>query len=57
MNRKSIITGLTTIIGFLLGLHFNKIFMYTMIGLASGYLLVFWLPYFIKWSQKQQRKR
>lgn len=54
MNRKSIITGVATLIGFLFGLYLNKIFMYTMIGLAVGYLIVYWIPYFVAWRKRKK---
>ncbi|WP_164508258.1 hypothetical protein [Lapidilactobacillus wuchangensis] len=54
MATKSIITGLTTMIGFIVGFYLHKIFLYTMLGLAIGYLIVFWIPYAINWYKKRQ---
>lgn len=56
MNRRSLITGITTLIGFAVGLYLHSIFVYTMVGLAAGYVIVFWVPFFASWSQKRHHK-
>ncbi|WP_261807012.1 hypothetical protein [Lapidilactobacillus luobeiensis] len=57
MAKKSIITGLTTLVGFIFGFYFKHIFVYTMLGLAVGYLIVFWIPYFRKGQQQRRRNK
>ncbi|MFD1466511.1 hypothetical protein ACFQ4L_10600 [Lapidilactobacillus mulanensis] len=57
MNRKSIITGITTLIGFLVGLYVHNIFVYTIVGLAVGYLIVFWIPSIVAWKQRKNRHK
>ncbi|MFC6315892.1 hypothetical protein ACFQHW_09995 [Lapidilactobacillus achengensis] len=57
MTRKSIITGLAALIGFLFGLYFKHIFIYTIMGMAVGYLIVFWIPYFRNWYQRRRQQK
>ncbi|MCD2257090.1 hypothetical protein ACNAN0_02250 [Agrilactobacillus fermenti] len=47
-QKQSLIAGTTALIGFIIGLMTKHILTGLFVGLAVGYLMTFWIPYFMK---------
>lgn len=54
-QKQSLITGILALIGFAIGLYTDHILAGLFSGLAIGYLITFWIPYFIKRYHKQRK--
>lgn len=57
MNQldQSVIIGIFGLIGLFIGLFVKNIMVCTFVGIAVGYVVTFWIPYFKK--QHQLRKK
>lgn len=47
-KQNSFIVGICTLIGLIVGLIVKSIMVWTFVGLAIGYVITFWIPYFSK---------
>ena len=48
---QSVIIGIFGLIGLFIGLFVKNIMVWTFVGIAVGYVVTFWIPYFKKQSQ------
>lgn len=45
-KHNSFVLGMCTLIGLIVGLFARNIMVWTFVGLAIGYVITFWIPYF-----------
>ena len=45
-KQNSFTVGMCTLIGLIVGLIVKNIMVWTFVGLAIGYIITFWIPYF-----------
>lgn len=55
-KHDSFILGLCTLVGLIVGLLVKNIMVWTFVGLAIGYVITFWIPYFSR-QRKMNRKK
>lgn len=57
MNQldQSVIIGIFGLIGLFIGLFVKNIMVWTFVGIAVGYVVTFWIPYFKKQSQLKKK--
>lgn len=48
MDNRSMYMGLFTLAGLIVGWIVKNIMVWTFVGMAAGYVAVFWIPYFIR---------
>ena len=53
--EQSFIIGIFGLIGLFIGLFVKNIMVWTFVGIAIGYVITFWIPYFKK--QRQLKKK
>ena len=54
---QSVIIGIFGLIGLFIGLFVKNIMVWTFVGIAVGYVVTFWIPYFKKQSQLKKKNR
>ena len=52
---QSVIIGIFGLIGLFIGLFVKNIMVWTFVGIAVGYVITFWIPYFKKKSQLKKK--
>ena len=53
--EQSFIIGIFGLIGLFIGLFVKNIMVWTFVGIAIGYVITFWIPYFKKQSQQKKK--
>ena len=53
--EQSFIIGIFGLIGLFIGLFVKNIMVWTFVGIAIGYVITFWIPYFKKQSQLKKK--
>lgn len=54
-QKQSLITGILALIGFAIGFYTDHILVGLFGGLAIGYLITFWIPYFVRRQKRGKR--
>ncbi|MCT3342104.1 hypothetical protein EFP49_04655 [Lactobacillus johnsonii] len=52
---QSFIIGIFGLIGLFIGLFVKNIMVWTFVGIAVGYVITFWIPFFKKQSQLKKK--
>ena len=53
--EQSFIIGIFGLIGLFIGLFVKNIMVWTFVGIAIGYVITFWIPYFKKQIQLKNK--
>lgn len=56
-QKQSLIAGICALIGFAIGFYTEHILAGLFGGLAVGYLITFWIPYFVRRHAKNKKDR
>ncbi|MBP2058086.1 uncharacterized membrane protein (UPF0136 family) [Lactobacillus colini] len=54
-RQNSVTVGMYTLIGLIIGLIVKNILVWTFVGLAVGYIVTFWIPYFFKQNNSSKK--
>ena len=55
MNNRSTILGLFTLGGLILGWFLKQIMVWTFVGMAAGYFVTYWIPYYVQ-KRRENKK-
>lgn len=55
-KQDSFTVGMCTLIGLIIGLIVKSIMVWTFVGLAIGYIITFWIPYFRRQIKSNHKK-
>lgn len=54
MDNRSTILGLFTLAGLIIGWLLQNIMVWTFVGMGIGYVVVFWIPYFVRKNRQNK---